>query len=317
MSQWKALVKVLVVSSFRQPHHTKQAVLPQGGKTLNPSGYAAHGRISRPAHGLRVEHLQQLAALGPMGSWYFCAAYTAALCFAVPATPLTLSAGYLFGFQLGFLIAILAGGVAGGLCFVLSRTLLRPSLIRLAANNKAFHQINRAVELEGFKIIFLLRLSPLIPFSILAYACGLSKVSCPAFLIANLLGFMPCTAALVYAATHARSVVESGGALPLPTYIAAALATLIIILLVSKVAKRALETARDKGPYILEEHIVSSGLEKRPHHLLFYCDFEAAIWLQCCADVSIQRRLRRGWKSHPPEDCSSFSLKMCPERPLE
>lgn len=102
-----------------------------------------------------------------------------------------------------------------------------------------------------------------------------------------------------------------------PTYIAAALATLIIILLVSKaptpvnfrylpvvyaqpawskVAKRALETARDKGPYILEEHIVSSGLEKRPHHLLFYCDFEAAIWLQCCADVSIQRRLRRGKK---------------------
>ncbi|CAJ1433524.1 unnamed protein product [Effrenium voratum] len=193
-----------------------------------------------------LEQLQQIAH-GPMGAPYFCAAYAGALCFAVPATPLTLSAGYLFGFPVGFLLAVVAAGFSGGMCFLLSR-MLRPTMMRLVANNGAFRQINRAVELEGFKIIFLLRLSPLIPFSILSYACGLSKVAFPAFLIANILGFMPCTAALVYAATHARSVVESGGALPLPSYIAATAATLALLYLASKVAKNALDAAKDKAP---------------------------------------------------------------------
>eukprot|EP00434_Breviolum_minutum_P034793 symbB.v1.2.030798.t1/scaffold3509.1/size56090/1 len=152
MGQWKALAKVLALSSLRPKHDgncflASQHWRPQQGK--HSLSFGDRTKLSRPAYAHKFEQLGQVVALGPMGSWYFCASYAAALCLAVPATPLTLSAGYLFGFPMGFFLAVVAGGVAGAICFLLSRTLLRPSLIRLAANNKVFRQMNRAVELEG------------------------------------------------------------------------------------------------------------------------------------------------------------------------
>ncbi|CAE7546438.1 unnamed protein product, partial [Symbiodinium sp. KB8] len=152
-------------------------------------GRCSESFAPRPALGkFGIDQLpSRVAALGPFGAAYFCAVYAIALCFAVPATPLTLTAGYLFGFPAGFLLAITAGGVSGCICFMLSR-IMRPSISRLISHNQAYGRINRAVELEGFKIIFLLRLSPVVPFSILSYACGLSQAA-GGFLGGSGLGF--------------------------------------------------------------------------------------------------------------------------------
>lgn len=153
---------------------------------------------------------QQVAELGSLGALYFFAIYVIAECLALPATPLTLSAGYLFGLPQGIALTILSGSVAAAIAFTLSRTLLRPQIEKIAAESEDFQRINKAVEKEGFKIIVLLRLSPLLPFSISNYIFGLTSVSFSDFLAATLLGFTPGTAALITLSSTFRDVALAG-----------------------------------------------------------------------------------------------------------
>ncbi|CAE8679693.1 unnamed protein product [Polarella glacialis] len=216
-------------------------------------GARLHGRncrrgSSRPVRhsgvGMLLDQLPgQVAALGPLGPAYFCFAYALALCCAVPATPLTITAGYLFGLPLGFGCAVLAAGVAGSISFLLSRTFLRPMVSRLAAGSEVFRRLNRAVELKGFSIIFLLRLSPLMPFSILSYSCGLSRVRFPIFLCANVLGFIPATLGLTFLTTTVHRLSKSGSSMPWPALAACGVLTALLVGLAAKVAQRAVETA--------------------------------------------------------------------------
>mmetsp|Transcript_63303 Transcript_63303/g.185043 ORF Transcript_63303/g.185043 Transcript_63303/m.185043 type:complete len:348 (+) Transcript_63303:73-1116(+) len=187
---------------------------------------------------------QQVAELGPLGPAYFFAVYVVAECLALPATPLTLSAGYLFGLPLGCAVSLAGGTVAAGIGFLLSRTLLRPQITELAAGNETFQNVNRAVESEGFKIILLLRLSPLLPFALSNYLYGLSNVGFLDFIAATALGFAPGTCAFVYFATTARSVLsESGEGQPWYVYAVGIAVTVALLKVVSDVAKQAVDEA--------------------------------------------------------------------------
>lgn len=192
---------------------------------------------------------ERVAALGPWGPAYFSLVYAAALCCAMPATPLTLTAGYLFGLPLGFVLAVLAGGCAGAICFLLSRTLLRPLVLRLLERSATMRKTNRAVEQEGFRIIFLLRLSPILPFSLLSYACGLSNVRFFDFVFANTLGFMPATFLFTYLAAVAKQALASGSKSPLLGTVLGLLLTIWLVRKAAMVASKAVDDAStEKAP---------------------------------------------------------------------
>jgi len=190
---------------------------------------------------------EQVASFGPMGAVYFFVAYVIAECIALPATPLTLSAGYLFGLPQGIALTVLAGSTAAAIAFTLSRTFLRPQIEKLAAGNEQFVRINKAVEKEGFKIIALLRLSPLLPFSISNYIFGLSSASFSDFIAATLIGFTPGTAALIILSSSMREVAMAEGGASQPWYIYAMAITLSFCLLklATDIAKAAVDEAVD------------------------------------------------------------------------
>jgi len=149
--------------------------------------------------GAAFERVVELTdSMGTLGIAYFGIAYCVAEILAVPAIPLTASAGYLFGPVKGTAIVLLSASVAAGVSFQIGRTLLRDYVENILQDYPKFAKIDKAIGKEGFKLMLLLRLSPIFPFALSNYLYGASSINFPAFFGGTLLGFAPGTFAYVY-----------------------------------------------------------------------------------------------------------------------
>jgi len=123
--------------------------------------------------------------------------YAIAVPLLVPGSLLTLTAGALFGLWPGVPV-VFCGAVAGSsLSFLISRHLARPWVEGWAGRHPTFAAIDRAVAAEGPRIVFLLRLTPLIPFTALNYLLGLTRLRWRDMMLAAP-GMLPGTILYVY-----------------------------------------------------------------------------------------------------------------------
>ena len=149
----------------------------------------------------------KISAMGPYGYLYFAGIYILAEVFAVPAMPLTASSGYLFGLFPGYLTVLVSATIAAAISFKIGRTFLRDWAQGIASTSPKWRAIDSAVSKEGFKVVLLLRLSPLLPFAISNYLYGLTSVDFFSFITATFLGFAPGTFGLVYAGKCSCSII--------------------------------------------------------------------------------------------------------------
>ena len=170
-----------------------------------------------------------LEGLGPMGIVYFGLLYVVAELFALPATPLTLSAGALFGLPQGILVVLAAGALSAAIGFSIGKTFLRDWVETVLEENPKFKKLDAAIGAEGFKLLVLVRLSPIFPFSLLNYTYGASSIKFPTFVAGTLLGFTPSTIGYVYAGLVGKDLLMGQGDQPWYVY-AAGLATLLAVL---------------------------------------------------------------------------------------
>ncbi len=116
---------------------------------------------------------------GTLGLVVFAALYAVATVFAVPGSALTLIAGGAFGVASGT-VAVWFGATAGlALAFLAARLLARDRVARWLSTKPSFAAVDRAVAAEGWKIVFLTRLTPVFPFTVLNYAYGLTRKGIP------------------------------------------------------------------------------------------------------------------------------------------
>ena len=94
----------------------------------------------------------------------------------LPAAPFTVGAGLIYGLW-GFPVALGSATLGASLAFLVSRHLVRGRVARLIANRPGLRAIDHAVAEEGWRVVALLRLSPLVPFNLQNYACGASSVA--------------------------------------------------------------------------------------------------------------------------------------------
>ena len=181
-----------------------------------------------------------------MGSDFF---YIVACVLLLPGSVLTLGAGFLFGVPLGLLSAWTGATLGACAAFLVGRTLARDWVAGKVSGNPKFAAVDEAVGREGFKIVLLLRMSPIFPFNFLNYALGLTKVSFVKYALASLIGMLPGGLMYVYFGSAARSLadvaagkVEDGWAGQIFFWVGLA-ATIIVAGFVTRLAKRSLKQA--------------------------------------------------------------------------
>jgi rSAM/selenodomain-associated transferase 2 len=136
----------------------------------------------------------------------FLIAYVVTSLLVLPAAVLTLAAGFLFGLPLGVLL-VAVGALSGAVTsFLLGRAVLRGLLQRRFAGSPRLLALDHATHHEGFLIVLLARLSPLIPFNLLSYIMSLTAVRLGDYVGGTLLGMLPITVLYVYLGTLARNL---------------------------------------------------------------------------------------------------------------
>lgn len=164
--------------------------------------------------------------------------------FLLPASLLTIGAGALFGFAKGSAVVIIGGTLGATASFLLARTVLRKRVEAMTAGNAKFSALDRAIAREGGRIVFLVRLSPVFPFSWINFAFGLTGVSTLAYVVATFFGIIPVTLAFVYiSAAATRAATVDLGTLRLALNIAGGIVALGATAYVTRVATRAVRRA--------------------------------------------------------------------------
>jgi len=192
-----------------------------------------------------------LAFLGDMhgfGGWaplVFVLTTAAGVVAFIPGTLFTLVGGAVFGFVRGVLYSFGGAALGSSTAFLIARYIAREAVQRRLARMPRFQSIDRAVAADAVRIVFLLRLSPIMPFNVLNYTLGLTAMRLTDFLLA-LAGTLPGTIAYAYAGMVMGELAVAGRA-EVPknaTYyaglVAGLAATVAATFVVTRAARRAL-----------------------------------------------------------------------------
>jgi len=190
--------------------------------------------------------------MGLAGIFIFIAVYAAATVLLAPGVILTIGAGFAFGLWKGFL-AVSAGATLGAsLAFLVARFVARDKIEAMARRNTKFQRIDNAIGKQGAKLVFLLRLSPVIPFNLSNYFYGLTAVKFWPYVLASWIGMMPGTFLYVYIGTAGKAAVAAAGGEAVKhgwqywTFMSIGLvATIVVTIWVTKIARDALKKTAD------------------------------------------------------------------------
>lgn len=184
------------------------------------------------------------ASAGLPGQAAFVGLYVLACVALLPGSVLTLGAGAAFGLWKGFALVSVGSTLGAGAAFLAGRYLLRDWVSRRLEKVSAFAAIAGAVGQEGWKVVLLTRLSPVLPFNLLNYGYGLTTVGLGEYLLASWIGMMPGTFLYVYLGAAAGEAARGGSRARTPAewalYAGGLAATAVAAWLVGRTAKRAL-----------------------------------------------------------------------------
>ncbi len=214
------------------------------------AGFVLAARMLPLADGLGVFNawVQEQGAFGMVA---FALVYAVAAVLLLPGSVLTLAGGAVFGLLPGFVTVLLGATLGAALAFLVSRHLARRRVEKWIENRPSFSAIDRAVAKEGWKIVFLTRLSPVFPFNFQNYAYGLTRVSFWHYTLASLVGMIPGSFMYVYLGTLGKSSLEAASGaeevqgLKLALQVMGLIATVVVTIFITRTARKALREKMD------------------------------------------------------------------------
>jgi uncharacterized membrane protein YdjX (TVP38/TMEM64 family) len=126
----------------------------------------------------------------------------------LPASLLGIAAGAVYGLAAGFLFAMVSTMAGAVVAFLLSRSAFRPTIESLYASRPRLAELDARIARDGWKLVCLLRLSPVMPFAPTSYLLGLSSIRTRDYLIGTLAS-MPALLGFVFLGAVADSGVAA------------------------------------------------------------------------------------------------------------
>jgi uncharacterized membrane protein YdjX (TVP38/TMEM64 family) len=152
-------------------------------------GHALHGDV----HALRAE----LRGLGVVGAVVLVGLILTHAVVFFPAEIPNATAGLVFGFALALPLVVVAWLASGLLAYWLGTVAGRPLALRLAGEQRVA-VAERVIERGGIPALLLARLIPFVPYSLVGYVAGATRVPLWRYAWTSVVGSLPMTAAATY-----------------------------------------------------------------------------------------------------------------------
>lgn len=242
-----------------------RVILALGLVGLIVFGIVAMWAVPERVIGAAEELMHALRSLGFGGAVVFAVLQIlVAVSGILPASLLGVAAGAIYGLVPGFFLA--AGSTLAGaaLSFFLSRSLFRATVERLAARRPRLRNLDALIARDGWKLVCLLRVSPIMPFSATSLALGLSPISLGGYAVGTLAS-LPALCGYVFIGTLGDAGLSAwaAGAGPIRWMILGlgGLATLALIIRLGQIAVKLGLASRAAGDLEL------TGARSQAHNL--------------------------------------------------
>ena len=177
-----------------------------------------------------------LLGLGAGGVAIFAAILIFMTFLPAPDWPLPIAAGYVYGVW-AFPLTYGCIAFASAIAFLAARYLARDRIRAFLARRPKYQAVDRAVAKEGWQVVVLLRLSPIVPFNLQNYALGGTAIPFWRYLGATLVGIAPGIAIYVYFGMFGRGLGKDTGPLDWALFGVGALATIVLGVIVTRKTK--------------------------------------------------------------------------------
>ena len=145
---------------------------------------------------VRDEAIDVVAGLGVAAPAGFIGAYALLSLLLVPGALLSAMGGVLFGPLLGGTLAVVGGLIGSTAAFFIARRLGRGQVERLTGPR--MEGLDARLQRSGVTTLIVVRLAPLVPYSLLNFAAGVTGINARSYLIGSAIGLIP--GAFAYAA---------------------------------------------------------------------------------------------------------------------
>src|SRR5690606_37671058 len=125
-----------------------------------------------------------------------------------------------------------------------SRYLARNWVEKRLKDSRKFQALEKAVGKDGWQIILLSRISPILPHSVVSYASGLTRISLRRYALASFVGFLPLSAAYAYVGAVVGRLARTGAGVsehdPLTwtLYVLGLIVTVVVMVLTTRAAAK-------------------------------------------------------------------------------
>lgn len=147
-----------------------------------------------------------VGGFGAAGPIAYLVLYSLAPVLVLPGAPLAIAGGAMFGPAAGTLYALVGSTSGAALSFLVARSVARSWAERHVGEQLA--RVRTGVDEAGWRFVFVARTSPLLPYNLLNYALGLTRIGFVPYVLATAVGLIPVLAGYVLLGDSGRRALE-------------------------------------------------------------------------------------------------------------